>query len=529
VALRQPNWSRLLTVLLVILASIAILYIAYSILSHFTHTILLFVMGALLAYVMSPLVNRLSDAFRFRWLGILMAYTMVATLLFALGVMLFTPFIEQSQSLVDNLHNPSSASLRHVAALQSDAELIEVVMHEQIVRLGHGASVNAPHVVSLEPNVHKLQADLQVLENKTHASPPEKKGEGPLPARSVPNPRPNISVPPSYVALVAAPVVQLVSDYDQLRTELQAPGTFYQPLLKQTYRDSSKTVAAAGHMYHTMATTPILLLRGQAWLDEHNVRVDLSNRFGQVAQQVSAQGTDLLNNAITILSETANILLDIILILIISFYLLSDGGNLIHRGLSIIPSGGREQAWFFVKSLDAVLGGYIRGQLLLSVLAGVLGGGGAEVLGVPYPLLIGIMTGLLEAVPVIGPMVAAFPAVIVALFFTPFATAVILLVWFIVFQQLVTNVLGPRVMGKAVGIHPLEAMLAVLIGYPVGGFLGAFLAVPVMGIVHILVREAYAYFVLGRAFPSVELPEPVEEPRPVTARPVVKPTGTDPV
>jgi predicted PurR-regulated permease PerM len=282
-------------------------------------------------------------------------------------------------------------------------------------------------------------------------------------------------------------------------------------------------------MYHTMATTPILLLRGQAWLDEHNVRVDLSNRFGQVAQQVSAQGTDLLNNAITILSETANILLDIILILIISFYLLSDGGNLIHRGLSIIPSGGREQAWFFVKSLDAVLGGYIRGQLLLSVLAGVLGGGGAEVLGVPYPLLIGIMTGLLEAVPVIGPMVAAFPAVIVALFFTPFATAVILLVWFIVFQQLVTNVLGPRVMGKAVGIHPLEAMLAVLIGYPVGGFLGAFLAVPVMGIVHILVREAYAYFVLGRAFPSVELPEPVEEPRPVTARPVVKPTGTDPV
>jgi len=83
-------------------------------------------------------------------------------------------------------------------------------------------------------------------------------------------------------------------------------------------------------------------------------------------------------------------------------------------------------------------------------------------------------------------------------------------------QQIVTNILGPRVMGMAVGIHPLEALLAVLIGYPLGGLLGAFLAVPLMGIVHILIREAYAYFVLGQEMPSAPVPEPQPE-QPVVA------------
>jgi hypothetical protein len=77
----------------------------------------------------------------------------------------------------------------------------------------------------------------------------------------------------------------------------------------------------------------------------------------------------------------------------------------------------------------------------------------------------------------------------------------------------------------AVGIHPLEAILAVLVGYPLGGFLGAFLAVPVAGIFHIVVRELYAYFVLGHSLPTAVAPptpiedadlQPVPDPRTLT-------------
>jgi predicted PurR-regulated permease PerM len=264
-------------------------------------------------------------------------------------------------------------------------------------------------------------------------------------------------------------------------------------------------------MYHTVSTTPILLLDAQTWLDEHHIRVDLSSKFGQVAHEISSQGTSVLDNAITILSETATILLDTILVLIISIYLLSDGGRIIRASVNLVPLDMREQAWFFIGSLDKVLGGYIRGQIFLSALAGVLGGGGAAVLGVPYPLLIGIMTFILESVPVIGPMVAVVPAVAISMVFDPPLTTAALLLWFIVYQQVVTNILGPRIFGMAVGIHPLEALAAVLIGYPLGGLLGAFLAVPIAGILHILVKEAYAYFVLGHALPTAPVPGETEE------------------
>jgi len=67
-----------------------------------------------------------------------------------------------------------------------------------------------------------------------------------------------------------------------------------------------------------------------------------------------------------------------------------------------------------------------------------------------------------------------------------------LLIWYIVFQQIVTNVIGPRLTSKTVGIHPLEAMAAALVGYPLAGILGSFLAVPMVGLAHVLVKQAYA-------------------------------------
>lgn len=530
-ALRQPNWTRILTILLVILAAIALLYISILILERFASVIVLLVVGALVAYVMTPLVNRLTNAFHFRWLAILLAYGMVAVGFFAVGVLLFTPFIQQSQSLVNNLHNPSPASVARIAIVRSDAMHLERVLKTQQVRAGRGQRVNAAQIRALQPTVQTLERNVREIASGAsgtgRAKRPTARGATPLSGgRSPASPPPSIRVPPSYTAPIVSAAGQLSNDYSQLLATMASSVLIDPGIIGRAVADAQHTEASADRAYGTMSTTPILLLRAQNWLDQHHIRIDLSNKFGQAAQQLSAQGTDILNNAITILSETANILLDVALVLIISFYLLGDGGAMIQRAINLVPANGREQAYFFVTSLDGVLGGYIRGQIILSILAGILGGGGAEMLGVPYPLLIGLMTALLELVPVIGPMVGAIPAVAIALFFTPVATAVILLVWFVVFQQIVTNLVGPRIMGIAVGISPIEAILAVLVGYPIAGFLGAFLAVPVAGIIHILIREAYSYFVLGQALPGKELPETAEPDR-TTTSPVVAPPKPD--
>lgn len=508
--MKQPNWSRILTILLVILASYAILFVTGSILIRFAGAILLFVLGAMLAYVLSPLVHQLENAFHARWIAILLSYLLVAAALVGLAVMLFSPFVQQSQSLVDNLHNPSSSSLQRLARVQRDASFVRGSLDRQKHAILTGKSISNVSVQRTSRATATLAQEVRNLQRGGPLRAPKLHGENSARQRGAPPPL-QTRVPPSYVNSVLAPLLRVRSYYAQVTS-----GNFAVPTSQiiAADRDARRVDAAASAMYHTVSTTPILLLHAQTWLDDHHIRVDLSSKFGEVAHQISNQGTSLLDNAITILSETATILLNTILVLIISIYLLSDGGRIIRSSVNLVPSHLREQAWFFISSLDKVLGGYIRGQLFLSALAGVLGGGGAALLGVPYPLLIGIMTFILESIPVIGPMVAALPAVAISLVFNPPLTTAVLFVWFIIYQQVVTNILGPRIFGMAVGIHPLEALAAVLIGYPLGGLLGAFLAVPIAGVLHILIKEAYAYFVLGHELPTAPVPAQVEDDAP---------------
>ena len=110
------------------------------------------------------------------------------------------------------------------------------------------------------------------------------------------------------------------------------------------------------------------------------------------------------------------------------------------------------------------MGGCLRGQLTMSLVIGVLAAVGTGLLGLPYFLVLGVLAGLFELVPMFGPILSAVPAVIVALF-QPWPTVLWVIVLFIVIQQFESNVLGPRITGHAVGLHPLAALFALLVGF----------------------------------------------------------------
>lgn len=518
--MKQPNWMRLLTILLVILASYAILFLTVSLLLRFAQAILLFVLGAMVAYVLTPMVNSLARLLPTRWMAIVLSYVLLAATLFVVAVLLFTPFVQQSQSLVDNLRNPSSASLRTISVLQAQTNRVRSDLSGYLPLVRSSGSLSSATVSRLSAEIRRVQVDIDNVRRGTLSGLARGQYEKGTQAgnRLPPNPPPQTQIPPSYVDPLTRQLQQLSAAFTSAtRSPSEIDPVAYVLVVKRAKTLSS----SASHLYGIISTNPIALIRSQTWLDEHGIKVNVQEKFGQAAAQFSNQGSNLLNNVITIVTETANILLNTALILIIAFYFLNDAGRLIHGGVNLTPARYREQVWFFISSLDRVIGGYIRGQLFLSGLAGVLAGGGAAILGVPYPLLIGIMTFLLESIPVIGPMIAVVPAAAISLFFTPPLTTGVFVLWFIIFQQIVTNVIGPRVNSMAVGIHPLEAILAVLVGYPLGGLLGAFLAVPLAGIVHIVVRELYAYLVLGHSLPTAELPpapsaedEPSEPPTP---------------
>lgn len=240
------------------------------------------------------------------------------------------------------------------------------------------------------------------------------------------------------------------------------------------------------------------------WLNAHNLP-----NIDKLKTQASNYTTTVANTAIaniqTLVLTSFNFLVNIVLVLVIAFYLLLDGEQLKDRLYKLVPDNQLSRVAFVDATINQVLGGYLRGQLLMSLTIGTLAGVGTEGLGVAYPVVVGVLAGILELVPMLGPWLASMPALAIALF-TPHPWPLVLWVglYFLIIQQLESNVIGPRITGHAVGLHPLGALMALLVGIELDGILGALFAVPVTGILYVITMAIYYHFT-GR-----QQPDPVQ-------------------
>jgi predicted PurR-regulated permease PerM len=136
-------------------------------------------------------------------------------------------------------------------------------------------------------------------------------------------------------------------------------------------------------------------------------------------------------------------------------------------------------------TLQRVVGGYIRGQLLLCGIIGVLVGIGMQLIGVPYALLLGVLAFVLEFIPVLGTLVSGAICILLALT-KGWVIALIVLVYFVVVHVLEGDVVGPRIVGKTIGLHPVVSLAALIAGAELFGIGGALLAAPVAGVLQAL-------------------------------------------
>jgi len=194
---------------------------------------------------------------------------------------------------------------------------------------------------------------------------------------------------------------------------------------------------------------------------------------------------------VAIVSGTIATVTDILLILVITFYFLLDGGAMRHRFVRLLPDRHRDR-WFFVEAtLNRVLGGYIRGQVVVAATVGLAAGAGCFFIGVYFPIVIGLLAFIFEFVPMLGPVLGMLPAVVIALF-QPHTPVVLVIVYFIILQQVESNLIVPRISGHAVGLHPLAALLALLAGLDLAGIGGALLTVPLAGVLYVLLMAPYS-------------------------------------
>ncbi len=220
----------------------------------------------------------------------------------------------------------------------------------------------------------------------------------------------------------------------------------------------------------------------------------------QIKQAVSSVTSPLLSfatslptNVINIVTAIASALINILLVIVISFYLTVDGRRIRDGIMSIVPERSKEHALLFEDALNRVVGNYIRGQLTLALIIGVLSGIVCLITGLgQFALLVGVMAFLFETIPMVGPMLASIPAIILSLLLpAAFPRTFWVIGAFVVIQAIESNVLGPRIVGHAVGLHPVASILALIVGTRLFGAFGALLATPIVAAAWVVIASLY--------------------------------------
>jgi predicted PurR-regulated permease PerM len=183
----------------------------------------------------------------------------------------------------------------------------------------------------------------------------------------------------------------------------------------------------------------------------------------------------------------------VVAIAFLTFFMLLDGGGMIERFYAFLPASARPRWQRIGSEIYRTVGGYVTGNLLISLIAGTASALVLFVLGSDYAIALAVVVGVLDLIPLAGATLAAILVSTVAFVELGWVKGVIVIVFFIVYQQLENHILQPVIYGRTVQLSPLVVLVAVLIGAELAGILGALAAIPVAGIVQAVARELLRY------------------------------------
>ena len=206
---------------------------------------------------------------------------------------------------------------------------------------------------------------------------------------------------------------------------------------------------------------------------------------GRLAELAGTFATDALG----VVQATATIVFDLLLVLIIAFLMLMDGDTLWNRFTGTLSEELRSEFELLRMSSDRAFGGFIRGSLILGLIYGVATLLILVTFGVPFSGVLAVLSGLFVMIPFFGPILALVPVLVIAFLGAP-SSLVPVAVLSMILQQVMLNVVSPRIMSKSIGIHPLFVFFALLLGSKIAGFWGVLLGVPVAGVINTFVRYA---------------------------------------
>ena len=204
-------------------------------------------------------------------------------------------------------------------------------------------------------------------------------------------------------------------------------------------------------------------------------------------QQLGSIPSNLVKISISIFAN----LTAIFALLVITFYILLERKNFDRYFYILFRGDGEKKAGKFVDKFEKKLGGWVRAELTLVVIIGIMSYFGLRLLGLDFALPLALLAAILEVIPNIGPVVASIPAILAGLAISPLMALAVAALYFLI-QQVENNLVVPQIMAKETGVNPLVTIVSLAAGFKLGGIIGAVLAIPVVLLIQIIASEVFA-------------------------------------
>lgn len=249
--------------------------------------------------------------------------------------------------------------------------------------------------------------------------------------------------------------------------------------------------------------TPPVIQQFQQVTNNDFLASEISNKIGPNSflrdfnlTEILSKNVQSLANQFNVLSENFfsktlgvfNGFIEIVTVLVVSFYLLAEKNGMKNFVYTLAPKESQPKILHIVTRIQKKIGLWMIGQIIVSAVIFAITFIALTVLGIKYALVLAILSGFFELIPYIGPFVAAIPAIFFAFLQSP-TLAVVVMIMYIVLSKIEGYVLVPKIMQKTVGVSPLVILLAILIGFKLAGIFGILLAVPVVAVIQVIIEE----------------------------------------
>lgn len=338
-------------------------------------------------------------------------------------------------------------------------------------------------------------------------------------------------IAPTVIAIILAYILNPLVKFVQARTRLSrawavsilylvlivllslVPAIFV-PIIVQEVREIDVDLRQVAGDIGRFFARPIVLF---------NYSFDVGSVYDEISGTLQDAISTLVGHSLDVILGVAEGFVWLVFILFISFYLLKDADKLGRWVGGLVPLDYREEARLLYREIDGIWGAFFRAQLLQCLLVGGLVGVSMAALGLRSAVIIGLVGGIVEVIPRFGHTITAIVGILFAYFegssylpISNFWFAVIVLIFFLIFNEIDTAYILPNLVGRRLHLPPMVVLMGVIAGASLGGVLGILLAAPTLSTLRVL--SSYIYHKLLDIEPAVAVKEPAKPPPPPTPR-----------